>query len=238
MRSVFIYEIVCKVNNKRYIGQTYNLTQRKNYHKRQLHNNEHTNPWLQKDYNNYGLSQFEFNIIEKVENKDIAIKRETYWMNYYNGVDSDNIYNVKGNGRGQDNIDYVRRKTDAIKTHDNFKNHNHTIESRVKTSRSLKESYAKGLHRKTNIGKFGIENAFYGKHHTEKTKKYLSNLRSKMRKYSEDQINTWIYDFNFNKLSLEEISSIYNVKLSSLKYIIFNKEAYLKYGLNNKPSKI
>lgn len=234
MRSVFLYEIVCKVNNKRYIGQTYNPVQRKSYHKKQLKSNKHTNLGLQKDYNEYGLSQFEFNIIEKVENKDIALKRETYWMNYYNGVNSDDIYNVKGNGKGQDNLEYAKRKANLIKTHDNFKNHSHTIESKNKISKSLRESYANGLHRKSNVGKFNTENSFYGKHHTEETKKYLSKVHSKMRKYSEDQIDKWINDFKNNKLSLQEISSVYNVKLSSLKYIVFNKDSYLKYGLNNK----
>lgn len=232
---ISIYKIVCLKNNRVYIGQTVNLKNRKQFHIYQLKNNIHQNPWLQEDYNKYGNINFQFSVLECVENKEDALKRETYWMNYYGGVNSNLIYNVKGNGKGQDNKEYAKSKV-QFKRFDNFKGHKHTKQSKLKTSNTLKRLYREGKRVSTLSGKAGKDNSFYRKHHTEETKKHLSEIHSKMRKYSENEIDLWISDYN-SGCSYETISKKYNCSIHSVKYIIHNKEDYLKYGLNNKPKK-
>lgn len=92
---LYIYRIKCLVNNKVYIGQTCCLKDRKLYHFYALKNNKHFNNYLQNDYNKYGLNNFKFECIEKVNDREQSLDRETYWMNYYGGISSDNIYNMQ-----------------------------------------------------------------------------------------------------------------------------------------------
>lgn len=74
---------------------------------------------------------------------------------------------------------------------------------------------------------------FFGRHHTDETKKILSEKRSKMRKYTDEFIDNLINEFN-NGISYNDLSNIYNIPVSSIKYLINNKEKYLLYGLNKK----
>jgi hypothetical protein len=58
-----LYEIYCKVNKKRYIGEASNLLDRLAKHSRNLLNNLSDCPELQKDWNQYGPEQFEAHIL-------------------------------------------------------------------------------------------------------------------------------------------------------------------------------
>lgn len=92
-----VYKIENKLNHKVYIGQTRNFNRRKKYHLDYLKHNRHHNTALQEDYNKYGLVNFEFSIIEYNEVQSERIKRETYWINYYGGMNSLNVYNKVDN---------------------------------------------------------------------------------------------------------------------------------------------
>ena len=61
---VGIYSITNKTTNKQYIGQSKNILQRWISHKCTLNNNCHPNYKLQADWNTYGGSNFDFEIIE------------------------------------------------------------------------------------------------------------------------------------------------------------------------------
>lgn len=87
-----IYKIVCKENNRIYIGQTKHYDVRKREHINDLKANRHSNVYLQEDFNKYGVSQFTFEIIEEVPN-NIGNNREDYWMSYYGGIDTNSVYN-------------------------------------------------------------------------------------------------------------------------------------------------
>nr|AYQ95301.1 hypothetical protein [Uronema sp. CCAP 334/1] len=58
-----IYEIVCKVNNKRYIGEAGNVLDRLAKHSRNLLVGQSECTALQKDWNLYGAEQFEAHIV-------------------------------------------------------------------------------------------------------------------------------------------------------------------------------
>lgn len=88
-----IYMIVNIINNKVYIGQSVNYKARKQTHKRNLINNCHDNPYLQSDFNLYGLDSFKFVIIEDHVAVNELLTREDYWIEYYGGINSDNTYN-------------------------------------------------------------------------------------------------------------------------------------------------
>lgn len=74
-----IYSIRNKENNKRYIGESTNIIKRFKEHKESLEQNKHHSYKLQKDYNKYGVDNFEFEILEIV----------------YQTEDIDTIYKLK-----------------------------------------------------------------------------------------------------------------------------------------------
>jgi group I intron endonuclease len=92
----YIYKIECLVNNKIYIGQTNNIKRRFLEHKRLLRNNEHSNHILQTDYNKYTLSNFKFQLIEAC-NDNLAQMKEDHWIDYFGGIESENVYNYQNN---------------------------------------------------------------------------------------------------------------------------------------------
>jgi len=76
-----IYKITCKVDGKVYVGGTKGLRQRKNQHFYMLKKGIHKNHKFQKAYNLYGKENFEFKILEFVDDKNKLDEREDYWTN-------------------------------------------------------------------------------------------------------------------------------------------------------------
>lgn len=64
MNKSGIYQIRNKINNKRYIGQSYYLNKRKNDHFSALRRKQHDNLYLQNSFNKYGEDAFVFEILE------------------------------------------------------------------------------------------------------------------------------------------------------------------------------
>lgn len=221
--SIAIYKIVCTVNNKVYIGQTTDYNKRIKNHMRELKGNRHSNKLLQEDFNRYGLTNFRFDIIEENINENDRLLRESYWMNYYGGTNSELIYNVKGNFKGEDNREYALKKVEAFQNKfDRFKNHTHTEQSKQKISESLKEAYRVGKHKLAGIVAgdcTGKNNAFYGKHHTEETRKMLSKQKTK---YTTKFINE-LRDLYKSGLTFKNIAKKFNMPAQSVSKLI-------KYG--------
>lgn len=91
-----IYKLENIKNHKVYIGETSNYTERKNYHMNAIRCKNHENPSIQKDLENYCIDDFEISIIETtVNDKSIRLNKETYWINYYGGIESEKVYNFK-----------------------------------------------------------------------------------------------------------------------------------------------
>lgn len=59
-----IYQIINKINNKVYVGQSCNIKNRKGCHFATLKGNYHYNKHLQSAFNKYGVYNFEFSILE------------------------------------------------------------------------------------------------------------------------------------------------------------------------------
>lgn len=87
-----IYKIVNNVNNKVYIGQTRKPANlRFNNHKYDLRKGTHFNSHLQRSWNKYGESAFDFIIIEE-EVVDLD-SREIFWISYFDSANSQKGFN-------------------------------------------------------------------------------------------------------------------------------------------------
>lgn len=75
-----IYVIINKVNGKRYIGSAINFKTRKVRHLSDLKNRKHHSRYLQNSYNKHGEENFEFKILEHVEDVKLLIETEQKWL--------------------------------------------------------------------------------------------------------------------------------------------------------------
>ena len=83
--SVGVYKILNIKNDKFYIGSTSTIGFEKRWKKHilDLNNNCHHSVYLQRSWNKYGPSKFEFEIVEKCKPKDCLV-REQYYLDTLN----------------------------------------------------------------------------------------------------------------------------------------------------------
>ena len=120
-----IYGIRNKVNDWIYVGQSYvrqgikaykrtGVTERFDQHRRELKKNKHCNQHLQNAWNKYGEENFEFIILEQVDDVELLNEREQFWIDKV----WDNCYNISptaGSLRGaKQSKEHVRKRTEAI----------------------------------------------------------------------------------------------------------------------------
>ena len=92
----YIYSITHITDNKKYIGQTIDLSNRWYNHKNDLKQNKHHSSKLQRAWNKYEEDEFKFDIIEEID--DVLLnEREKYWIQYYNSYE--NGYNETRGGQ-------------------------------------------------------------------------------------------------------------------------------------------
>ena len=212
-----IYKITNTINGKCYIGSSKNFKKRKQRHLKDLRKNEHHCIYLQRSFNKYDEKNFIFDIIEETHN---LFEREQFWINSLKPK-----YNIGSVGGG-----------------DKFTNHPNKEKLRVKLSEQLRNApNPKPRYKEDNPNwkggvtfckcgsriksknntcascrdMKGVNNPFFGKHHSQETKNKLS--KSKTGKLNGNnskkiKINGVIYP------SVAEASRILNVKLVTLAY--------------------
>lgn len=96
---MIIYEAINIVNKKRYIGQTINsLAQRKRQHLESV-NYDHLGCTLfKRALTKYGVSSFEWKIIDYAFSKEELDEKESFWINFFKTTDTKYGYNLKGGG--------------------------------------------------------------------------------------------------------------------------------------------
>jgi predicted GIY-YIG superfamily endonuclease len=71
-KIIGVYSITCSQNGRCYIGQSSNISERLNQHKKHLESGQHINQNLLSDYNRFGASAFRFEVIEKCDSVEEA----------------------------------------------------------------------------------------------------------------------------------------------------------------------
>ncbi|MDD2470089.1 MAG: GIY-YIG nuclease family protein [Bacilli bacterium] len=92
-KIIGVYQIKNLVNGKMYIGSSIDINSRWKEHIRDLNNNKHHSLHLQRAWNKYGESSFEFNVLEEC-NEDTTLEREQYYLDKLESFKRDNGYNV------------------------------------------------------------------------------------------------------------------------------------------------
>jgi group I intron endonuclease len=84
-----IYKILCLSDGKSYIGSAKNLSKRWWTHRRALNRKQHGNIHLQHAWDKYGASNFEFSVVEQVEDLNYLVITEQHWLDA-----TDNLFNI------------------------------------------------------------------------------------------------------------------------------------------------
>ena len=94
IKTAGIYKITCIVNSKIYIGSAKRINGRLHRHQKDLYDNKHPNKILQNSYNKYGVDNFSYDVIEKVNDLDNLINREQFWIDKLDSANPDKGFNL------------------------------------------------------------------------------------------------------------------------------------------------
>lgn len=163
------------INSKKYIGQSNNINYRWIHHKWCLNNNCHSNSYLQRAWNKYGEKYFKFYIIEKCDSSLINNK-EMYYIDLYKTMVSKNGYNLDSGG----NLNKKHSEITKIKI------------SRANTGRKVSDLTRFKISKNRKGKMTGKSHFMYGKHHSDETKKKLS----------ESLVGRFVYDEHYGAMSV------------------------------------
>jgi group I intron endonuclease len=168
-----IYKILNKANGKYYVGSSIDLNKRWSSHKKSLIRNKHPNIHLQRAWNKYGMDNFEFGILEYVNENDLLKHEQKYLED-----EDENRYNIcrtAGNTLGIKASSETRLKMSLQRR--GVKRCPCSEERKRKQSKTLKERYKNGLEHPLK-GKHhicaGANHYLYGKHRPEEIRQKIS----------------------------------------------------------------
>ncbi len=198
-----IYQIQNMINNKVYIGSTKYFYGRFKRHENDLLSNKHDNSHLQRAWNKYGEDNFEFNVIEIVDNEDDLLSREQYWIDNFNSSNRDYGYNIlpfAGRTSGAKRTESTKMKLSIAKIGD--KNPMYQKEVSQETRERISESLINMPEDKKNemLRKRGekLSESLKGRKLSDESKQKMRE-RKLGRKLSEEQIQK-IKDANSIKI--------------------------------------
>lgn len=157
-----IYKIVNKINFKFYIGSSSNIDRRWKKHLSELRKGKHYNSYLQNSFNKYGESSFHLEIIEETTN---LMEREQHFLDSLQPY-SPIGYNIRLKSSGGDGITNNPNRRKILK---NIKN------AVIKRYKNMTQKDKQDLSNKYS----GKNNPFYGKTHSDETKRKLSKKKKK-----------------------------------------------------------
>jgi group I intron endonuclease len=198
-RTSAVYQIVNRVNGKRYIGSSVDLRSRWDAHRYGLIGGYHENKHLQNAWNKYGGDQFEFKVIyyclenETIENEQLFIDKLSPEYNIANNVALPMLGRhhteeskrkmseaQKGNvgvWHGKNLSEEHKHKiSEALKGKNNPRYGEHLSEEhRQKLSEAKMGQYpSQETRRKLSKANKGKNNPNYGKRHTNEAKRKMS----------------------------------------------------------------
>lgn len=217
-----VYSITNNKTNKIYIGQTNNFKRRIWEHKYFLKNNNHKNHYLQEDYNKYGIDSFLFKIEASNLSRKDRLCKETELINYYGGIESENVYNfqdniteniemrklVSVNQKGKvikpESIEKMRKTLTGRKLTEEHKQHIRASAKKFKGENN--PAKRPEVRKKISEAVKGEKNGFYNKHHTIEAKEKIRQSRlgksptNKGKSLSQESKNKISYSVRLSKI--------------------------------------
>ena len=111
-RQSGIYQIICKPTGKVYVGSAVYLAQRKGDHRRTLASGKHHNQHLQRAWDKYGPSCFDYSVLEHCSEESLT-EREQHYIDKFNTASRDCGFNINPKAKsalGYKHTEETRRK--------------------------------------------------------------------------------------------------------------------------------
>lgn len=233
MKKVGIYQIVNKVNQKKYIGSSIRLQGRRKRHFSELNCNIHHSQALQRAYNKYGKDNFNFFILEYCEVENL-LEREQYYLD--NLKPEYNICKIAGNCLGTKNSEETiqKKKVSNKKYWDKVgrpykeklakKKKKYALIKQQKKQRNLQivEDLKSGIRQDVIAKKYNLSPSVITqlkkKHNVEIETFVRRGQNNNFSKLTEEQVKEIKYLLK-DKVRQQTIADKYNVKLRTIKAI-------------------
>lgn len=215
-----IYCIENKINKKKYIGQSINIEKRWKQHISELRRGKHYNKFLQRAWNKYGESNFEFYIVEQLYASPHAMYNilEAYYISEYKSNDNKFGYNLTIGGDGTIGHTFTEEQRKKI--------------SEAQIGRKLTDEWKQHI---SQVHKEKIKNGYKPK--TDHFKKFIE----------EQKISIDCYDKNGNYIdtyeSIQKAGRILNLEATNICKVLKRKHSNIKgyvfyYSNDIKPDKL
>jgi group I intron endonuclease len=213
-RMIGIYRIKNLVNGKCYYGSSKQIEKRLSRHKRELKNNIHINCILQRAWDKYGEKNFLFEVVEECDEM-VLLEKEQYYL------DLNPEYNIGLKSSGGDNLtknpnkdkivekmtESVKRRYNTMTDEEKKEKHSQPMETNPNWKGGISISNCEVCGKKISQGakrcmehikyeRNGPDNPFFGKQHSEETKKKLSEKRKgkKPTNMTQVEIDNIVYE--------------------------------------------
>lgn len=230
-----IYRIKNLKNEKCYYGSSKNIEKRWGTHKNHLNGGKHHNILLQRSWDKYSEESFIFEVVEECDEK-ILLEREQYYLDskpeYNIGVKSSGGDNFTKNPN-KDNIikkitESVKKRYDSMTEEEKKEKHSQPLDKNPNWKGGVSYKYCECGSRIKPINdtcircrnKNGENNPFFGKQHSDETKKKLSEYR-KGTYHGEQNILIIIDDVEYR--SAGEASKILNIPMVTIRWRVLSK---------------
>lgn len=230
------------INGKHYVGQIQNF-----YNRMMQYKNGYRNEYLDKAIEKYGIDNFDISVIEHIEDFAKLDEREQYWLDYYESYIPSKGYNIcqyASTTRGFRHSEETKQLLSKIKKEnpvDNKgENHplygtHHSKEWKKQHSEQMKEKWATDeeyrefWHNKMSgesnyfygVHLIGELNPMFGKHHSEETKKKISE--SKKGKYYGKSTKVQCIETGEIFPSIQKCADYFHVNINGI-YVALDKE--------------
>lgn len=234
-----IYEIRNIINNNYYIGSAKNINRRWDRHRSGLRHNKHENVYLQRAWNKYGEEKFTFKVVEECDVSKLLTLEQKY-------LNLKPEYNIGITSSGGDNLTNNPNRLSIIEKiketlHETINNMTEE-ERKIKWGRNGEDNpnwkggtsynYCTCGKQIAPKNKYCIKclprndenNSFFNKHHTDETKKKLSEQRkgkykgTQNIKFMIDNIEYFSLGDAHNKLSIPIPTILYRLKSKNIKF--------------------
>lgn len=181
MRKIIcgIYIIKNKINNKIYIGSSVDINDRWRCHIKELKKNTHHSSKLQNSWNKYGNNNFEFLVMEECD-KNCLIEREQFYLEKLLKANTDfNYFNLNGFNilvNANNTLGYVFNEDSKQQMSDTKAKKGKLIHNDFNFI-NMDSLYHNNFLTNGNKEHLDKSNPFYGKKHSEESKKIMSEKK-------------------------------------------------------------